>query len=237
MLSALRTSVVDLHARVLDHLDAQAVSVTRELTASVDTMRHDLLSEMDSPAGGRDPRSAELLVARRMSRWSEDAARVIAVRQAQSRQHAVRLLGVIDWELVNDVAPRSDGRRYPGPIVQSYPRSTSRAAASQWLRPATLRRGTGPSLGAGAAYGHRRRGRYRRSPGRLGRRRSTRRGSRRGRSRGGHHHRQQARPGRGPAAAAETAAVDAAVRDELSRLMSVLSAELRRGHHQAAGRG
>ena len=120
MLPALRTSVAGLHARVLDHLDAQAVSLTRELTASLDTMRHDLLRETDSPAGGRDPHSLESLVTRRMSRWSEDAARVIAARQAQSRQHAVELLGVIDWGLVNDVAPRSDGRRYPEPIVQSF---------------------------------------------------------------------------------------------------------------------
>ena len=230
MLPALRTSVADLHARVLDHLDAQAVSVTRELTASVDTMRHDLLREMDSPAGGRDPRSAELLVTRRMSRWSEDAAQVIAVRQAQTRRHAVQLLGVIDWALVNDIAPRSDGRRYPEPIVQSFtpdpPAAPHRsgfalpasgaAPGPAWapaLRTATvggvvtaaalaaLGIAVAPAVGAAA----------------VGIAAATMFGSRRG---------QVAARQR----QAETTAIEAAVRDELSRLMSVLSAELDAGN-------
>ena len=230
MLPALRTSVAGLHARVLDHLDAQAVSLTRELTASLDTMRHDLLRETDSPAAGRDPHSLESLVTRRMSRWSEDAARVIAARQAQSRQHAVELLGVIDWRLVNDVAPRSDGRRYPEPIVQSFTPDppgvppyrngfalppSGAVPGPAWapaLRTATvggvvtaaalavLGVAIAPAVGAAA----------------VGVAAATVIGSR-----------------RGPAAArqrrAGEAAVDAAVRDELSRLMSVLSAELDAG--------
>ena len=227
MLPALRTSVAGLHARVLDHLDAQAVSLTRELTASLDTMRHDLLRETDSPAGGRDPHSLESLVTRRMSRWSEDAARVIAARQAQSRQHAVKLLDVIDWGLVNDVAPRSDGRRYPEPIVQSFTPDppgvppyrngfalppSGAVPGPAWapaLRTATvggvvtaaalavLGVAVAPAVGAAA----------------VGVAAATMFGSRRGQA--------AARRRR-----AETAAVDAAVRDELSRLMSVLSAEL-----------
>ena len=231
MLPALRTSVADLHARVLDHLDAQAVSVTRELTASVDTMRHDLLREMDSPAGGRDPRSAELLVTRRMSRWSEDAAQVIAVRQAQTRRHAVQLLGVIDWALVNDVAHRSDGRRYPEPIVQSFtpdppaapPHRSGFALPASGVAPgpawapalrtatvggvvtaaalAALGIAVAPAVGAAA----------------VGIAAATMFGSRRG----------QAATRRRQA---ETTAIDAAVRDELSRLMSVLSAELDAGN-------
>ncbi len=230
MLPALRTSVAGLHARVLDHLDAQAVSLTRELTASLDTMRNDLLRETDSPAVGRDPHSLESLVARRMSRWSEDAARVIAARQAQSRQHAVELLGVIDWGLVNDVAPRSDRRRYPEPIVQSFTPDppgvppyrngfalppSGAVPGPAWapaLRTATvggvvtaaalavLGVAVAPAVGAAA----------------VGVAAATVIGSR-----------------RGPAAArrrrTEEAAVDAAVRDELSRLMSVLSAELDAG--------
>jgi len=230
MLPALRTSVAGLHARVLDHLDAQAVSLTRELTASLDTMRHDLLRETDSPAVGRDPHSLESLVTRRMSRWSEDAAGVIAARQAQSRQHAVELLGVIDWGLVNDVAPRSDGRRYPEPIVQSFTPDppgvppywngfalppSGAVPGPAWapaLRTATvggvvtaaalavLGVAVAPAVGAAA----------------VGVAAATVIGSRRGQA--------AARRRR-----AEEAAVDAAVRDELSRLMSVLSAELDAG--------
>ncbi len=229
MLPALRTSVAGLHTRVLTHLDAQAVSLTRELTASLDTMRHDLLRETGSPAVGRDPRSLESLVARRMSRWSEDAARVIAARQAQSRQHAVELLDVIDWGLVNDVAPRSDGRRYPEPIVQSFTPDPPGVPAYRngfalpasgavpgpaWapaLRTATvggvvtaaalavLGVAVAPAVGAAA----------------VGVAAATIIGSRRGQAAGRRR--------------AEEGAVDAAVRDELSRLMSVLSAELDAG--------
>lgn len=119
MLPALRASVTGLHRRVLDHLDAQGGSLIRELSASLDTMRHDLLRELDPSAAGRDPRSAESLVSRRISGWSEEAAQVITVRQAQSRQDAVGLLDVVDWALVNDVASDPDGARYPDPIVQS----------------------------------------------------------------------------------------------------------------------
>jgi hypothetical protein len=119
MLPALRASVTGLHRRVLDHLDAQDGSLIRELSASLDTMRHDLQRELDPSAAGRDPRSAESLVSRRMSGWSEEAAQVITVRQAQSRQDAVGLLDVVDWALVNDVASDPGGSRYPDPIVQS----------------------------------------------------------------------------------------------------------------------
>ncbi|HEX2745269.1 MAG TPA: hypothetical protein VHN16_12825 [Streptosporangiaceae bacterium] len=229
MLPGLRTSVAGLHARVLDHLDAQAVSLTRELTASLDTMRHDLLREIDSPADGRDPHSSVSLVTRRMSQWSEDAAGVIAARQAQSRQHAVELLDVIDWPLVNDLAPRSDGRRYPEPIVQSFTPDplgvpphrdgfalppSGAVPGPVWapaLRTATvggvvtaaalaaLGVAVAPALGAAA----------------VGVAAATMFGSRRG----------QAATRR----RTETAAVDTAVRTELSRLMSVLSAELDAG--------
>ena len=226
MLPALRTSVAGLHARVLDHLDAQAVSLTRELTASLDTMRHDLRGT-DSPAVKRDSHSLESLVTQRMSRWSEDAARLIADRQAQSRKHAIELLGVIDWGLLNDVAPRSDGRRYPEPLVQSFtPDSpgvppyrngfvlppSGAVPGPAWapaLRTATvggvvtaaaltvLGIAVAPAVGAAA----------------VGVAAATVIGSRRGQS--------SARQRR-----ADETAIDAAVRDELSRLMSVLSAEL-----------
>ncbi len=227
-LSALRSSVVDLHVRVLDHLDAQAGSLTRELRASLDTMRHDLLHEIGQP-GGRDSQSAASLVTRRMSRWSEEAAQLIAARQARSGQDAAELVGIVDWALVNDVAARPDGRRYPDPIIESFtpgqpplapersnfalPPSTP-APGPAWapaLRTATvggvvtaaaltvLGVAVAPAVGAAA----------------VGVAAATVIGSRRGslaaRSR------------------TESAAIDSAVRDELSRLMSALSAELDAG--------
>jgi hypothetical protein len=119
-LPALCAAVTSLHARVLDHLEAAAGSLTRELTASLDTMRHDLVSDIRSAARGQDRRVMESMITRRMTRWSEDTAQLIRVRQGQSRRHATELLDVIDWTLVNDIAPPADGRRYPDPIVQSF---------------------------------------------------------------------------------------------------------------------
>ena len=119
-LAALRTAVTGLHARVLDHLEAAAASLTRELTASLDTMRYDLVSEIRSAARGQNPRAMESTITRRMTRWSEDTAQLIRLRQGQSRRHATELLDVIDWTLVNDIALPADGRRYPDPIVQSF---------------------------------------------------------------------------------------------------------------------
>lgn len=119
---ALRAAVTSLHARVLDHLEAAAASLTRELRASLDTMRHDLVGDIRSAARGQDRRVMESMITRRMTRWSEDTAQLIRVRQGQSRRHATELLDVIDWTLVNDIALPPDGRRYPDPIVQSFTR-------------------------------------------------------------------------------------------------------------------
>jgi hypothetical protein len=228
-LSALRSTAVGLHARLLDHLDAQATSLTRELKASLDTVRHDLLREIGSPDRGQDPRAVESLVARRMSRWSDEAARLIAARQARWRQDAAELLGIIDWALVNEVVSRPDGRHYPDPIVESFtpgqpavpPQrsgftlpSSGPAPGPAWapaLRTATiggvvtaaalavLGVAVAPAVGAAA----------------VGVAAATVIGSR-----------------RGPMAArrrTEAAAIDAGVRDELSRLMSVLTDELDAG--------
>ena len=119
-LPGLRTAVTSLHARVLAHLDAATASLTRELTASLDTVRHDLLGDLRPGARGQDPRSTGARIARRMTRWSEDTAQLIRTRQDQSRRHAAGLFDVIDWTLVNDIAPPAGGGRYPDPIIRSF---------------------------------------------------------------------------------------------------------------------
>jgi hypothetical protein len=235
-LPALRTAVAGLHRRVLGHLDAAAASLTRELTASLDTMRHDLLSAIRSQDGSQDQRSVESMVTRRMARWSDDAGQLIRTRQAQSQRHATELLDVIDWTLVNDVARADNGRRYPDPIVRSFAPgqpgvpahrggfalpSSSPPPGAAWapvLRTATvggvvtaaalavLGVAVAPAVGAAA----------------VGVAAATVFGAR-----------------LNPAAGrrrAEMTAVDAAIRDELAGLMSVLSAELQAssGHVRAA---
>jgi hypothetical protein len=231
MLAALHASVAGLHGRVLDHLDAQAASLNRELTASLDTMRHDLLRDIDAQAGGRDSRLVESLVARSMSQWSEECAKVIRVRRDQAGRQAVELLDVIDWEQVNVLASRPHGTRYPEPIVQALtpgqpgpvlPRSnfavpsSGSAPSTAWEWAPALRTATvggvvtaaalaalgiavAPAVGAAA----------------VGVVAATVVGSRRG-------------PGASQRRT-ETTRVDAAVRAELSGLMSVLSAELDAG--------
>jgi hypothetical protein len=154
VLPALRSSVASLHTRVLDHLDAEAASLVRELRASLDTVRHELLRDIRAHAGSPDPRWAGTLVTQRLSRWCEESDRLIAARQAQSGQHATELLDVIDWPLVNQLAP---GGRNPESITQLLAPGQHRVPYDSRFTPpaAAPAPGTawGPALGTAAVGG------------------------------------------------------------------------------------
>lgn len=115
---ALREAVAKLHRRVIDYLDAQSAGLKRELTASLGTMRQDLLHDLDS-SRSRDPEAQTGLVREHISRWTEDASRLLMRREDETARGAADMLDVVDWSLVNEVARAFIPEPYPHPISTS----------------------------------------------------------------------------------------------------------------------
>jgi hypothetical protein len=113
---ALGEAVAKLHGRVLDYLDAQAAGLKREVTASLGTMRQDLLHDIGNQAPSRDVEARTNLVREHISRWTEDASKLLMVRQDQTARGVQEMVDVIDWSLANEVTRAFIREPYPQPI-------------------------------------------------------------------------------------------------------------------------
>jgi hypothetical protein len=123
-------TVVGFRRRLTRRLDADANSITRQLTISLQTLEQDLTADLGNFLLERFPRGTqvesrkveELIgehITRGTGRWRLQAEKLLANQNQETTSEAIDLLNDVDWQIINNVASnQGDRRAYPQALLK-----------------------------------------------------------------------------------------------------------------------
>jgi hypothetical protein len=117
----------ELRRRLVRRLDADAASIERQLTASLQTLEQDLLHDLRPHLQGvhrhssfqaDDLRQAlTRFISDGVGRWQEGAQELIVARSGEIVAEVESLLTGMDWAVVNELAPAEGKEPYPRALL------------------------------------------------------------------------------------------------------------------------